>query len=183
MMIDGMNSLDVHWRMMSCMRQLRERCENMLQPFCSANGITPLQLSVLVNLYHTGPQTVSSLARHNCMAGANNSALCKKLAGAGLLERNRDPRDERQVLVSLAPRGKALVLAFCHQQDLAFQALQVQLEPGDIAHFLQDMEQFIQVLEQALPAQELAGGKLPPGAAAAEVGGQEPLSRLAAEGA
>lgn len=107
-----MEPIEFHWQLLNAMVRLKEVTELTIQPFCSAKGITPLQLRILVTLNFKGPQTITALAKQTCMAGANGSALCKRLAGEGLLLRERDPADERQVLVSLSTEGEMLVREF-----------------------------------------------------------------------
>lgn len=105
----------LQWKMMESVRRMDGHIERWLHPFCTAHKITSLQLRILVTLHHKGPQTITMLAKNTCMAGANNSALCKKLEKDGLVRRARDPADERQVLVSLTPPGKTLVALFAKE--------------------------------------------------------------------
>lgn len=102
------------WQVMDALRRLGGHMERKLQPFCTQQGVTPLQLSILMALHFEGPQTVTALARRNCMAGGNNSALCKKLEKDGLVVRERIPEDERQVQVSLSSQGQAVVQRFSY---------------------------------------------------------------------
>lgn len=103
---------NVFWELLCATRHFRESIEWFLNPFCARSGITPMQLRVLLTLHYTGPMTASALARKTGMAGANNSALCKRMAQNGLIYRRRDPEDERRVQVGLLPRGQALVAQF-----------------------------------------------------------------------
>lgn len=107
-----MDALLEYWQTMSTLRQLGGWMEVALNPFCVENGITPLQLNLLVTLHFEGPETVTGLARLNCMAGANNSAMCKRLENEGLVLRRRAREDERQVQVSLTQQGSEIVEKF-----------------------------------------------------------------------
>lgn len=104
-----MEPLHNYWRMADTLRRFGGQIERQLQPFCARHSVTPLQLNILMVLYFEGPQTVTGLAKRACMAGANNSALCKKLEGEGRVTRARHAQDERQVVVSLSGGGRQLV--------------------------------------------------------------------------
>jgi DNA-binding MarR family transcriptional regulator len=60
---------------------------------------------VLTHLAMTGPLTVGEAAGHLQRAQSVVSEIVTQLAGKGLLERWRDPRDRRRTLVWLTPSG------------------------------------------------------------------------------
>lgn len=61
--------------------------------------------AVLTHLAMTGPLTVGEAAGHLQRAQSVVSDIVSQLAGKGLLERWRDPRDRRRTLVWLTPDG------------------------------------------------------------------------------
>jgi DNA-binding MarR family transcriptional regulator len=61
--------------------------------------------AVLTHLAMTGPVTVGEAAGHLQRAQSVVSEIVTQLAGKGLLERWRDPRDRRRTLVWLTPAG------------------------------------------------------------------------------
>ncbi|HST86463.1 MAG TPA: MarR family winged helix-turn-helix transcriptional regulator [Kineosporiaceae bacterium] len=61
--------------------------------------------AVLTHLAMTGPLTVGEAAGHLQRAQSVVSEIVTQLAGKGLLERWRDPRDRRRTLVWLTPSG------------------------------------------------------------------------------
>jgi DNA-binding MarR family transcriptional regulator len=63
-----------------------------------------------MELHQCGTHTIGSLAGSICVAGANISAMCKKLEGQGLIERVRNREDERVVQVVLTKLGKETIL-------------------------------------------------------------------------
>ncbi len=138
----------MQWRMLAGMRRVKDQAERALQPFCARHGITPVQLRILMALREAGPLTVSALARQNCMAEANNSTLCKRLAGQGLVVRRRAAEDERQVLVSLTPEGEALLRELGTDCDAAFGAVAARFTPEEFEAMLHGLERLAAVMEQ-----------------------------------
>jgi DNA-binding MarR family transcriptional regulator len=61
--------------------------------------------AVLTHLAMSGPLTVGEAAGHLQRAQSVVSDIVTQLAGKGLLERWRDPRDRRRTLVWLTPSG------------------------------------------------------------------------------
>lgn len=116
-----MNIFLLNWQIMDSLRKIGAQIERQIHPFCVQQGITALQLNVMMQLYFDDkPHTISELARRTCMAGANNSALCKKMEKDGYVIRSRAPDDERVVLVSLTEQGKQVVDAFremCEKEE------------------------------------------------------------------
>lgn len=78
-------------------------------PIIDRYGLTIMQMRVLFEIRREDGCTVSGLSRRVCAAGTNVSALCKRLEREGLLERSRDPRDERVVHITLTGEGRRTV--------------------------------------------------------------------------
>lgn len=104
-----MNVSDFKNIMWDYTRKISESMNNTFCPVCEQNGLTMMQLRILVDLYNKGSHTIGSLADSTGTAGANVSAMCKKLEGKGLLERVRDQYDERVVKVVLTEKGRLTV--------------------------------------------------------------------------
>src|SRR5262249_46676185 len=67
---------------------------------------TPESLGVLTHLAAAGPLTVTEAARHMRRAQSVMSDIVTRLERRGLLERMRDERDRRRVLVWLTQAGQ-----------------------------------------------------------------------------
>jgi DNA-binding MarR family transcriptional regulator len=79
------------------------------RPLLEPLGLTHPQYLVMVALWSTeGPVSLRRLSRLVKLEPPTLSPLLKRLAGAGLVERQRDPADERWVLVRLTDRGHEL---------------------------------------------------------------------------
>ena len=72
----------------------------------SEHGLSYPQYIALMAVAEHGPLTVSRLGEHLRLDSGTLSPLLKRMESAGLVERVRDPEDERRVLVS-ATAGRA----------------------------------------------------------------------------
>lgn len=69
------------------------------------HGLSYPQYIALMTVGEHGPLTVSGLGEHLRLDSGTLSPLLKRMEAAGLVERVRDPEDERRVLVTATPAG------------------------------------------------------------------------------
>lgn len=77
-------------------------------PVLSAIGLTYPQYLVMLVLWEEEPQTVGALGARLYLDSGTLTPLLKRMEAAGLVTRQRDPQDERRVLIALTPKGRAL---------------------------------------------------------------------------
>lgn len=90
-------------------------------PLLKEIGLTYPQYLVLFALWEKDGQTVSALGNTLFLDSGTLTPLLKRMEKAGLVRRQRDSADERQVLVSLTEQGKTLKakgmqIAMCFHQ-------------------------------------------------------------------
>ena len=78
------------------------------QPLFDVLGITYPQFLVLNALWETDGRTIGDIADRLTLESSNITPLIKRLEVAGLVTRQRNPKDDRQVLVSLTEPGRTL---------------------------------------------------------------------------
>ncbi len=78
------------------------------RPWLEPMGLTHPQYLVMLALWQHGPLSVKSLSRLLQLDPGTLSPLIKRLEVAGLLRRDRDPRDERALAIALTDEGRAL---------------------------------------------------------------------------
>ncbi|NPT56606.1 MarR family winged helix-turn-helix transcriptional regulator [Paraburkholderia elongata] len=78
------------------------------RPILDELGLTYTQYIALIVLWEGGSQTVSALGEKLFLESNTLTPILKKLEGMGYLQRQRDPADERQVLVTLTDAGRQL---------------------------------------------------------------------------
>ncbi|MGY1607492.1 MULTISPECIES: MarR family winged helix-turn-helix transcriptional regulator [unclassified Geodermatophilus] len=76
--------------------------------FLEPMGLTHPQYLVMLALWQSGPLSVKDLSRLLQLDPGTLSPLLKRLESAGLVRRDRDPRDERALAVALTDRGREL---------------------------------------------------------------------------
>jgi DNA-binding MarR family transcriptional regulator len=78
------------------------------RPVLEQLGITYPQYLVLSALWQRDGQTVGAIAERLSLEPSTITPLVKRLEAAGFVQRERNPADERQVIVTLSSTGKSL---------------------------------------------------------------------------
>ncbi|MBP6526522.1 MAG: MarR family transcriptional regulator [Dermatophilaceae bacterium] len=78
------------------------------RPLLEPMGLTHPQYLVMLALWESEPLRVSELAERLSLEPATLSPLLKRLETSGFVVRDRDPRDDRALAVSLTPAGRRL---------------------------------------------------------------------------
>ena len=78
------------------------------KPLLDQIGLTYPQYLVLNVLWRQDEQTVGGIASQLALESSTLTPLLKRLEAAGLLRRTRNPLNERQVVVALTDKGRAL---------------------------------------------------------------------------
>jgi DNA-binding MarR family transcriptional regulator len=78
------------------------------KPLLDRLGLTYPQYLVMLVLWEQDAILVKDIGARLFLDSGTLTPLLKRLEANGLLERNRDPQDERQVRISLSPQGRAL---------------------------------------------------------------------------
>ena len=78
------------------------------KPMLDQVGLTYPQYLVLSTLWERDELTVSAIADRLSLESSTITPLVKRLELAGFLTRERNPKDERQVIVSLTAQGRSL---------------------------------------------------------------------------
>lgn len=101
------------------------------QPYLQALGLTYPQYLVLLLLWEHEQLTVKELGERLLLDSGTLTPLLKRMEQQQWLSRRRDPRDERSVVISLLPGGRALEARAC---DIPTQMLgKMGLTPDELA--------------------------------------------------
>jgi DNA-binding MarR family transcriptional regulator len=84
------------------------------RPLLAPLGLTYPQYLAMMVLWERAPRTVSELGQALRLDSGTLTPLLKRLEASGLVDRARDPHDERRVQVGLTPAGEALKARAAH---------------------------------------------------------------------
>jgi DNA-binding MarR family transcriptional regulator len=106
----------------------------LLQPI----GLTYPQYLVMMVLWEDESLSVSEIGARLFLDSATLTPLLKRLEAAGLVARLRSREDERHVVISLTPSGKALQAKAGKVQESVFCA--TQCTPSELKHLKAELE-------------------------------------------
>ena len=95
------------------------------RPMLDAVGLTYPQYLVLLVLWERGTCMVTEIGHALQLETGTLSPLLKRLEANGFVGRSRQPEDERAVLVSLTPTGRALEARLADLQRRAAEATEL----------------------------------------------------------
>lgn len=78
------------------------------RPLLDELGLTYPQYLVLLVLWERAPRVVGEIGAQLFLDTGTLTPLLKRMEAAGLVSRQRDPEDERRVIVSLTAKGSSL---------------------------------------------------------------------------
>jgi MarR family transcriptional regulator, organic hydroperoxide resistance regulator len=91
------------------------------KPVLDALGLTYPQYLAIIALWEEDRQTVKSLSEKLFLEPSTVTPMLKRLEAMGYVSRNRDTRDERNVIIALTDEGRAL-----REKGLGFGTLTVE---------------------------------------------------------
>ncbi|WP_219834508.1 MarR family winged helix-turn-helix transcriptional regulator [Paenibacillus sp. R14(2021)] len=91
----------------ACAREVTK----LYRPFLDELGITYTQYVTLLALWEKDGVPVKELGGRLYLDSGTLTPLLKKLEGSGLIHRERDPQDERSVLVRLTDKGREMKMS------------------------------------------------------------------------
>lgn len=104
------------------------RMTRLYRPMLDALGLTYPQYLAMLVLWEASPRTVGALGDALDLDSSTLTPLLKRLEAGGLVERTRDPEDERRVIVALTDKGRALRDQAVSIPEKLFCALDMPLE-------------------------------------------------------
>jgi DNA-binding MarR family transcriptional regulator len=117
------------------------------KPLLEELGLTYPQYLAMTALWGEDDQTVGALGDQLSMEYSTLTPLLKRLEGLGMVSRDRDPADERQVRVRLTTQGKALKrrasgLPSCIQEASGLSEADLDRLKEDIVRLRESLERY-----------------------------------------
>lgn len=113
----------------------------------AAIGLTYPQYLVMLVLWEGGPTTVSGIGDQLALDSGTLTPLLKRMEAAGLVDRRRSSRDEREVTVSLTESGSALRDGAASARAGVVRRLG--LAAGELPRIQAEMARLMRVIEDA----------------------------------
>lgn len=103
-----MNSRQV-WQLFSSFHLLRRKLlhDHLHDP--ALTSISRTQFKTLLTLYHHGGDTMGAVSEYLGLERGSFTTVADTLLDQGLIQREQNPRDRRQSLISLSQEGLALI--------------------------------------------------------------------------
>lgn len=123
------------------------------RPLEQRDDVTSVQLSCLHYVQRHLQATVSDVAEGLAISRAAATNLVERLVRKGLVVREENPEDRRQVFIRLSDRGRELLTGILASQRDYFQNILARMEPENVAALKQGLRAF---LEASLVEAEIA---------------------------
>jgi DNA-binding MarR family transcriptional regulator len=113
-MISDPNQLANNWTLNTgvgfLIRLIEARYDALYREFTSQEAITPRQFGVLIALHQNGPLTLTGLASCVTADRATVGEMVKRMSERKLVHRKSNGKDARSYEITLAPKGRAVLL-------------------------------------------------------------------------
>ncbi|MFM8491773.1 MAG: MarR family winged helix-turn-helix transcriptional regulator, partial [Candidatus Methylopumilus sp.] len=90
-------------------REIFIQAKSELKDNVKKTGLSGAQLWVMQQVYNFNGISNAELAKNLSIHVSTCSLLVNKLIKKNLIEKNRDPKDERKIVLTLSPKGKQLM--------------------------------------------------------------------------
>lgn len=127
----------------------REAVMEWFRPHLNSHGVTDQQWRVLRALAEVDEIELGALSRWIALLMPSLSRMLPDLEVRGLIRRRRDDHDGRVVVVSLAPKGRALFEKMSRTSEQIYRELERSVGRDALAGLLSDLDRLIEVLEPA----------------------------------
>jgi DNA-binding MarR family transcriptional regulator len=118
--------------------------------------VTVPQLRVMVMISVRGPMNLGTVADGLNVSASNASRICDRLLRSGLLDRQEDPADRRQITLSLTGDGRALLERVNRHRRRAIRAALQTLSPRQRAALTASLDEFSAAAGEPLADHEYA---------------------------
>jgi DNA-binding MarR family transcriptional regulator len=118
------------------LRRAHQRYQAMFQGCADGLGLTGPQFAALLRLAEQGRATQNHLGRLAAMDSATVQGVVRRLVARGLVNACADPLDRRNRILSITPRGEALLREAQEAGRRAHEAVLAPLSPAERAQLL-----------------------------------------------
>ena len=117
------------------------------RPHLAARGFSDQQWRIVRALADAGEMEAGALADACQIHGASLSRMLPKLVGAGLVKRRNHKSDQRRVVLSITPKGRAAFRSVAPQSEEVYAAMEREIG----ARKLRDLYRLLDEVIETLP--------------------------------
>lgn len=126
----------------------REAVMRRFRPHLAEHGFSEHQWRIVRALADAGEMEIGALAGHCQIHGASLSRMLPKLARAGFIRRQNHKQDQRRIVVSITPKGRAVFRSVAPESEEIYAAMEREI--GAVK--LRDLYRLLDELIEILPA-------------------------------
>ena len=124
---------------------ISEALDQAATPIIAATGLPASQIRVLYQLHYQPDVIMGQVAQHLDLGLPTASYHVERLVEAGLVERAESKTDRRSKVVSLTPKGQALINSFLQGPLDHMAGWLAQIKPEELAMLLKGLQALAQV--------------------------------------
>jgi len=121
----------------------------------TGDAVTMPQLRTLVLVATRPDVNATAVAESLGIHPSNASRLCERLVQSGLLDRTDDPRDRRNVALTLTEQGSKLVRSVMEHRRAAFRVIVEGMSDSGRSHLRAGLEEFAETAAEPAEGWEL----------------------------
>ena len=119
---------------------------------CALKQLSPTQVKAMSHLYRTPGETLTALAGELGIALGTASETVDRLVELGMVERETNPANRRQLLLSLTPDATALAREIGRRRVEQFEDVFSRLTAEESAAFLKGLHLWVETLQHRVDA-------------------------------
>lgn len=127
----------------------REAVMQRFRPHLRAHDLTEQQWRIIRVLIETEALEMLDIAARCCIHPASLSRIIPRLEQRGLLTRRGDEADQRRVLVSITPEGRALFAAMAAESEAIYATIMRDIGPERLQTLYGLLDEVIGLLDEA----------------------------------
>ena len=124
----------------------REAVMRRFRPHLLSRGFSDQQWRIIRALAGSGRLEIGTLSAQCQIHPASLSRMLPKLARAGFITRRTDPADQRRVVVSVTPRGRALFRSVAPESEEIYAAVEREFGAKRLGELYQLLDRLIETL-------------------------------------
>ncbi len=140
------SSIVKHRNLPLLMLQAREQVIAHFRPILNSSGMTEQQWRIVRLLLDSGPLEPRQIGESCRISSPSLAGVLARMEGLGLLKRRGFKTDQRRVLVSLAPRSRALAKRMAPQIDATYRHIENTLGAALAVRLTETLDEVIESL-------------------------------------